>query len=119
MVAKISTTGNRKWEIFWADPNFWGSLAPPPMGVGGQGSCRSIDLVEGYDHENFRKNRNSGFREKSTCHFSPWAPEGSISRETDIVIVLLLKSSTLQDRNTTIENVQRKFIAVKKMSKPA
>jgi len=34
LVAKISTPRNRKWEIFGADPKFWGPLAPPLMGVG-------------------------------------------------------------------------------------
>ena len=69
LVAQISTPGNRKWEIFWAGPKFWGPLAPPPMGVGGRGSCRLVDLVRVYVHKIFWENRNSGFREKSTFNF--------------------------------------------------
>jgi len=73
LVAKISTLGPRKWEIFWADPKFWGPLAPPPKGVGGRGSCRLVDVVGGKAHKNFGKNLTRGFRAKSTRKIFPQA----------------------------------------------
>ena len=48
---------------FLGDPNFWGRLAPPSMGVGGQGSCRSVDLFGG-NAQKIRKKSKFGVSRK-------------------------------------------------------
>jgi len=86
-------------RFFLADPKIWGSLAPPPMGVGGRRSCRSVDLVEGYAQKNFCRNLTRGFREKWTFHFSPWAPLWATKERNGHRYILFFKVlNTRRDR---------------------